>query len=330
MTTADQEPVPSPAPLHAFKFDGPEIHPVTEYTPLQTAIMPIVGVADGVVTPFATGFSISTSLPLIVTAWHVIDEFVDQNLDGLSDGSCYLAVLYESDERLPGTDLDLGGPMPVYQVAHRSDSDLALLVLFETTSRDRLIRPGSIAPISFGTPPADDYCYGFGYPHLKGGPIRNEDGRPIVEFQRTLHRTGGRVIETFPDGQEGHAMVPGPSFHCDAPAPSGMSGGPVSTDRAGICGALSSSLEPYEDTDPWTTYVTLLRPLLDFRVTLLDEDGSTPSASVRDLVENGSINAAGDLPATPTSEASSTETLTFGVPGQPPGPPAPASIRDES
>jgi hypothetical protein len=53
-------------PLHVFSFDGSAIVTVGGYTPLQRAIMPVVGFADGAVEPFATCFGISQYLPLAV------------------------------------------------------------------------------------------------------------------------------------------------------------------------------------------------------------------------------------------------------------------------
>jgi Trypsin-like peptidase domain len=304
-----------PEPLHAFKFERAEIRPLTAYSELQKAIMPVVGLADGTLKPFATCFRISRSLPIVITAWHVVSEFIEANGACLRDGSCHLAVIYETDARIPGTDLDLGGPLPVFQVAHQEQSDLALMTLWDVTSNDTKVAPAAVAPISFRVPPMGDHCYGFGYPQLKGGDLVLEGGRRVVDFERTLHCTAGRVIDVFPEGQPGHAMVEGPSLHCDSPAPFGMSGGPVYTDQACICGAFSSAIAPFQSDDPWTSYVTLLQPMLDFELTLQDPSGAEHSATVRELIENGDIEIEGAIPLRSHGEPQQeTKTLTFGRP----------------
>jgi hypothetical protein len=90
-------------PLHVFSFDGSAIVTVGGYTPLQRAIMLVVGFADGAVEPFATCFGISQYLPLAVTAWLVVDGFVEEHADALTNGSCHIAVIRELGE----TDVEL-------------------------------------------------------------------------------------------------------------------------------------------------------------------------------------------------------------------------------
>jgi hypothetical protein len=303
---------PSQPPIHALRFDGPEIKRIEEYSPLQTAILPVAGLADGVLEPFATCFGISRSLPIVVTAWHVVSDFIDANRAGLADGTCHLAVIYETDEPEPGTDFHIGGPLPVFEVAFQAGSDLAVMTLWDVESKGRAVAPAAVAPIRFSVPEEGDYCYSFGYPHLKGSALQVEDGHRVVDFERTMHATGGRVIEAFAEGQPGHSKVRGPSMHCNAPAPSGMSGGPVSTDASGICGAISSSIAPFDETDPWSTFITLLHPLLDFEITLESSNGPG-RFRLRDLVESGDIDIDGPIPPPPAARPPTT-TLQFGRP----------------
>ena len=123
-----------------------------------------------------------------------------------------------------------------------------------------------------------------------------------------MYVCAGSVIEPFPDGQEGHLMVAGPSLHCDAPLPHGMSGGPVLTDKAGICGAWSSAIDPYEAGDSWASYVTLLHPVLEFEI-------ASYGATVRDLVESGVVEIEGPLPE-PPEDLPTTHTIRFPTPGR--------------
>lgn len=121
-------------PILEFRFEGPECRPLHDYTELQRAVMPLVGIADETVTPLATCFGISTSAPLVVTAWHVIQGFVREHHSALLDGSASIAAIWEANERVDGASLDLGGPQPVCEIMYQDSSDLALLLLHQVTS----------------------------------------------------------------------------------------------------------------------------------------------------------------------------------------------------
>jgi hypothetical protein len=301
-------------PLHSFSFPDPDVRPVEgPYSHLQQAIMPVVGMAGGQVEAFASAFCISVSMSIVVTAWHVIDNFVTNNRIGLANGSCHLAVVFETSEKLPAGHY-LGGPLPVESVRHLEGTDLAVLRLFDVLSGDDLIVPARMAAIGFESPPPQDYCYGFGYPRLAGGPITRENGRPVVEFVRQLHVTGGRVWDVFPLGQNAAGRLSRwcPYFDCDAPTPGGMSGGPVMTDKAGLCGSVSTSYDPYEDGDRWASNVSLLAPLLACPVLCADGSGRTVEATIHELATDGHIDVHGRLPSPPKARA--VETLRFPVP----------------
>lgn len=81
----------------------------------------------------------------------------------------------------------------------------------------------------------------------------------------------------------------GPVASLRCALPHDMSGGPVLTERPGVCGAWSSALAPYADDDPWTSYLTLLHPMLEFEVPQY-------SATVQELVADGRVTI-GSLPA---------------------------------
>lgn len=303
-----------PEPLYSYMFDGAESMPVDEaYNELQRAIMPVVGVSGGSVEAFATCFSISSSMSLIVTAWHVIDDFVREHRAALEVGRAHAAVIYESDEPTPSGRGAIGGPLPLYSVSYRPGLDLALINLYDVDSSAGPVRPGSVAPVGFEAPPHGDYCYGFGYPQLTGGEVYLAQGRRTVDFVRVLHRTGGRVVETFADGHAAHTKLQGPHLDCDLPMPSGFSGGPVHTDKGGICGVMSSSYEPYDPGDRWASYVSLLTPLLAFPVSVQDADGKVVEATLHELAVDGHITVHGELP-TPPATFSDIETIVFGPP----------------
>ena len=166
---------------------------------------------------------------------------------------------------------------------------MAALLPFDQTSGSRKILPSAIAPIGFGVPLVADWCYSLGYPTLRAGPFEQVGARRRVDLVRQMNRAAGRVIEAFPSGQPGHAMVPGPAFQTNMPAPHGMSGGPVLTDGNAICGLVSSALDPNEHHPDWATYVTLLADGLD--VGVVPQEGG-PRLSLRDFVEGSPYSPA--------------------------------------
>jgi hypothetical protein len=170
-----------------------------------------------------------------------------------------------------------------------------------------------VKPLGFSCPPVGDYCYGFGYPVIAGGPIRHDDGLQTVDFRRVLNRSAGRVIEAYPNGDGTSAKVRDPHFDGSLPTPSGLSGGPVFTDKAQICGVISSSHKPYDPGDRWVSYISLLAPLLEFELDLEDGAGKPCRLSVRDLVGAGYIEVVGELVTRPTT-IPETISRTFGRP----------------
>jgi Trypsin-like peptidase domain len=307
---------PSSRALRPHKFSDPDIVEVSQYAEVQRAIMPVVSYRDRTITPLATCFSISEHLPIIVTAAHVIRDFIEANADALVAGVSHIYVLYEAGQMVPGDDVDLGGPIPVHQVLVRPNTDLAVLVLGEVLDGDRVMFHGSINPIGFDVPVAGEHCYGFGYPAMTAGSLSARGDQHVVDFNRSFSETGGRVIEVFADGHDGHTKVPGPSMDCNFPMPSGLSGGPVLTDSAGICGVMSSSIEPFDEGDRWASFVTLLNPLLDFTMDLVENGGTgvERKVSVRELISHGYIDTTGSLPPQSDSAVDDTDSIRCGFP----------------
>ncbi len=274
--------------------------------------MPIVSYKEGEVSPLATCFSISRYLPhLVVTAAHVIDQFIADNEPQLRDGTCHIAALFESGDKLQESDVDAGGPVPVFEFFQRDGTDLALLTLGEVTDGQERVVPDSIGPFSFTPPKAGQYCYGWGYPSMRAVTgVASDTDRTVVEFSRQFAYTIGHITEVHPQGSK----VPGPLLQSDFPLLSGMSGGPVLADDEGICGVMSSSYEPFEEGEPWASFVSLLAPLLDFEISLLDVEHSVErKVFVRELVELGYIEVEGELPSPPFN-ISETRSVRCGYP----------------
>ena len=145
-------------PVLSLRFKEPNIVPVAvDYNELQRAVMPVVGFANGQVEPFASAFCVSVSMSLVLTAWHVLEDFVRDHAASLAAGTSHIAVVFETAEQLAdGT--YRGGPLPVFSASHIIGTDLAVLRLCDVYSGTELVQPTRLAGISFSPPPQDDYC----------------------------------------------------------------------------------------------------------------------------------------------------------------------------
>lgn len=293
----------STLPIYTTQFTQPDIRQVDpSYSEVQRAVLPVVGFANGSLEPFATAFCISTTLSLALTAWHNVEKFITTHGAALAQGECQLAVMLETDQKL-GDGRYLGGPVPVYRVTRVLDTDLALLQLYDVVSGGASFIPKSLA-ISFQEPTDGEWCYGFGYPapHLVGGPVQLGTAGLTAEFARSLHATAGTVLEVLPSGhgRQGHPLHPAaPMFDCDAPGPHGVSGGPFRTDSAGLCGLLSTALDPSQPGERWLTYVSLFTPLLSCPIQYHDGSPNLVDATIHELAAGGLLNYEGDLPEAP-------------------------------
>lgn len=293
----------SPLPIYTTQFTQPDIQQVHSlYSDVQRTVLPVVGFANGWLEPFATAFCISTRLSLALTAWHTVEKFIDTHGAALVEGTSQLAVILETDQQLDDGRY-LGGPVPVYRVTRVPNTDLALLQLHEVEARGVTFTPMSLA-ISFRQPTANEWCYGFGYPapDLSGGGVQPDATGLTAKFSRSLHATAGTVVEVLPGGhgRQGHPLEPtAPMFDCDAPGPHGVSGGPFRTDSAGLCGLLSTALDPSQPGERWLTYVSLLTPLLGCPIQYHDGPESLVDATVHELAASGLLDIEGDLPSAP-------------------------------
>jgi hypothetical protein len=79
---------------------------------------------------------------------------------------------------------------------------------------------------------------------------------------------------------------------------------------------MSASLGPSIDDDQWSSFVTLLAPLLDFRMDLVEggDEGVERRVSIRELVAHGFIEVSGELPEEADPGLDDTDSIRCGYP----------------
>lgn len=273
-----------PTEDHAFTVLGPH------HSPLQLAIMPVVGWDGRRLIPFGTCFSM-TSTGVVLTAWHVIEDFVEEYGGATHEGEAGLYVIYESDQPISlASQTVIGGPIPVVSYANSGQNDICLLKL--ALPRRPQIRLPPIA-VHVGRPVPGAGCSAIGYPlmSLEGDVLRREANLERVTdvvYERRVAVSRGRVEEIHDERRD--RMMDFPCFMTTARFDPGMSGGPVVTDDGQVCGIVCSDFQLAEaesGVGP-ISYASLLAPVLELEVAQ-----STGSATVTELAARGAIAVTG-------------------------------------
>lgn len=198
-----EPPVPEPVAFDLAPLEFRDVLPMDFPHPLQSVVMPVMAMQDGVVHLRGTAFSIGGNLAL--TATHVLRR--DDDLDDV-------ALLHVVPGPVAGS--AHATLLPVKDVtAHEDQTDVAVL---------RLDLPSHVQlqPLRVGAaPPAKtDRVAIFGYTHE--GVLGTVD--EVLQLRPKLNVSDGTVVDHYPLGG---AVCSYPSFQIDARVDSQMSGGPI-------------------------------------------------------------------------------------------------------
>lgn len=230
------------------KYDLPQFHD------LQRMVMPVVSIDNGDVRCWGTAVCIGAGW--FVTARHVISDLHDEGAEDIF-------VIWETDTDLTGHGTDfLGAPLRIRAWHLHEEVDLATLSAELPTQGPSEIRK---MDWSLRMPRLGEPVTVVGYSHLHGKIGLQPNGRMQVDWERTLSVGVGAVLEQRV-ARMGVGLRQSPGFSTDAPAMSGMSGGPV-IDRDGkLLGFVSSSIMPERAGETWDSYVALGGPALELSV----------------------------------------------------------------
>lgn len=256
------------------------------YTPIQKAVMPVIGWTGRRLIPYGTCFSISPR-GIVLTAWHVIQDFVEKYGAATHQGDAGLYVLLETDEQLDDSSQDVfGGLLPVVSYAEDGETDVcAMKVAFP---KGRHLELPAIA-IDVGIPATRAKCCAVGYPKmaLDGEDLRREitvEASSEVDYKRQLAVSTGEIAEVHLIKRD-PSFLKFPSFMTTAHFDSGMSGGPVIIDNGLVCGMVCAGfdLDGTEQDIGSISYASLLAPVL--RLSVVQSDGSAKKLAQLDIDE---------------------------------------------
>jgi hypothetical protein len=241
----------------------------TDYSPLQSTVMPVVSLQEGRLQCWGTAACIGPA-GWFLTAGHVVDDFVAAYGD-TDDGTTGLFILWETDETLGnGPNNYLGAPLAVHYLHRHSSADLVTLsVALHPLTPDRL----RVAALALRMPAVGEPLAVVGYRKMSlSGDVRPGE-MSSIDYERTLTIGVGVVLEQQPH-RRGAGLRGSPGVVTDAPIRSGMSGGPVFDRNREIVGFASSSMEPITPGEPWNSYVALCGPALELDVMCREFDDS--------------------------------------------------------
>lgn len=265
-----------------------------QYHPLQRALYPVVSTVDpgnhdpartfqlGPRTLFGLGTAVCIGAGWFITAKHVVEPFDTKNATTQDE---LMFVVLETDTALPSGPNDVyGGMLQVRAYEMHDDTDLATLTVELPHSGVPEIRT---LDLCLRMPAVGEPVAALGYPVMRVDGTLPDTGPATVAWERTLRTSVGVVREQNPDRQGGWYR-PGHGFVTDAPAFSGMSGGPVIDSNNAVIGFVSSSLPP-SDGSAWDSYVALLGPALELNVLDLQtgtkvDAANAPARKVGELV----------------------------------------------
>jgi hypothetical protein len=210
---------------------------------------------------FASGTAVIIGPRLAITAKHVVEDYEERLgrfsviaanvLEGGTVGALWSANKYYSS---PFTDITLLFLSPVSGSKPAEEYDWSKCPMM------------NLAP-----PEKGSAIWGFGYPnseveHLSAeGGEQSPTGIVRIKWSDKPSITTGEVIEIF-DERRDISRMPFPGFQTNARFDGGMSGGPIFNSDGELCGIISSAYEPYEEGEPWASFVSSLWPLMGLQL----------------------------------------------------------------
>jgi S1-C subfamily serine protease len=243
--------------------------------PLQRWVVPVLPLHQPEV---STGSAFFVAPGLAITAGHVVVD------DARDDGATQ--ILYLSDDPLGGTE-PWGGLIAVRSVNYNTGHDLAVVTLRWGTIDGQPL-PVDTYRLTVDPPPIGDPVFAFGYTSVD---VRRELDQ--VKLDQKVTAVRGVIEELLPEGRD-RLLVRYPAARGDFPSPGGMSGGPVLDQRGRVFGVVSRSMKPSDEIESWTSYASLIEPVLDLPFDWTVE-GSERQTTLRELAKLGLVPHDGSI-----------------------------------
>lgn len=216
---------------------------------------------------FASGTGVVIAQNLILTAKHVVEDFINKWKVEKSD-----AVLVVNNFNIwvvfiSSNTNDLYHVYEVAKVYMNPYSDLALLHL---DSFDRIGKGKSWkqAKLVLTIPKPGERVVAFGFSKSKVNISKNQNGLTDIKINDEPIVSVGEIIEVYPEKRDSY-LLPFPSIRINSRLDGGMSGGPIFNNEGGLLGIVCSRFDQ-ESHDEHISNASLLWPLM--ATTLTDKN----------------------------------------------------------
>jgi hypothetical protein len=257
--------------------------------PIQQAIMPIFTVAKGEIIPLGTGFLINND-GLMMTAKHVLEEVVTGRIRkrGTSDWMNIEGVfaMFITDRVLDEDDMrNIGGPMAIIKCWFSSELDIAYCFLQTFSINEIPFKFQHVLRLSPRVPSAGEQILGFGYHSSIGSEVIKNNDKSSAEYKHKTAFASGQIVSVYIERRDS-SMLNFPCFQTTARFEPGMSGGPVFSEKGGVCGVIVSSFS--DDQVDYVSFASLIWPALGTSIEA-NINGSPEYFMVYDLCVKGIV-----------------------------------------
>jgi len=210
---------------------------------------------------FGSGTAVSIGPGLLLTAAHVIDDFLEQfrgkrlKNNRAIDVSAGFGLQFVNIS----AETDSGLLWEAEKIWCSNNSDMAIIKI-SPTSQESVDWPWKSVKLRLRPPKIGEKVSGFGYALPK---VEKEEKAThwIVEPNTST----GEVVQVHNEKRDS-VNLPFPCFEVNARYDGAMSGGPVFNDAGEVCGIVCSTLTPYDQNDRHSSYIVSLWPLMGLKI----------------------------------------------------------------
>ncbi|MCO5285329.1 MAG: serine protease [Chitinophagaceae bacterium] len=244
-------------------------HKLTD-SPIYEVTVRIVALSKDCREVLASGTGVVIAQNLILTAKHVLEDFIGKWETRKVDGeiiveSFNIWVIFISS--------DSGSLYHVFEVARCYLNPYSDQVLFHLDPRDKVgnLKDWKQVRLSLRLPKIGERVVCFGFSKSNINITKNKKVETDIHVYDEPHTSVGEIIEVFPEKRDSYRLN-FPSARINARLDGGMSGGPVFNDTGNLIGIVCSGFNQ-ADSAEHISYISLLWPLM--ATPIIQDDGSS-------------------------------------------------------
>ncbi len=214
---------------------------------------------------FVSGTGVIIAPHLIITARHVIEDFINQFTNVRLEKNMKTGKENETIDHVnifAAQYAENGNKIYVwraYEIYFCLQSDIAFLYVL-SANNESADYSWKKCKIDLNLPSVGARIVGFGF-HNSTSKISVGEQGTSLHWDNSAATTIGKVVEIFPERRDS-VRLNFPCFQTDAQFEGGMSGGPVFNEEGSLCGLICDSFPATNEFPEHVSYVTLLWPAM--------------------------------------------------------------------